>query len=91
MECVDHDNYRPAVREALRRLATEGLVVVTPNQGAQVAVLGSAELEEIYALRAMLAAAAAAQRAGRRQSQPGAARRVPGSKRASRWGNGVPE
>lgn len=56
---------RTPVREALRRLATEGLVVVTPNQGAQVAVLGSAELEEIYALRAMLEGHAAA-RAARR-------------------------
>jgi DNA-binding GntR family transcriptional regulator len=56
---------RTPVREALRRLATEGLVVVTPNQGAQVAMLGSAELEEIYALRAMIEGHAAA-RAARR-------------------------
>jgi len=60
---------RTPVREALRRLATEGLVVVTPNQGAQVADLGSAELEEIYALRAMLEGHAAARAARRITSE----------------------
>lgn len=45
---------RTPVREALRRLGVEGLVVMTPNAGAQVAVLGPRDLEEIYALRAMI-------------------------------------
>jgi DNA-binding GntR family transcriptional regulator len=45
---------RTPVREALRRLGVEGLVVVTPNAGAQVNILAPTELEEIYALRAML-------------------------------------
>ena len=45
---------RTPVREGLRRLAIEGLVVVTPHQGAQVAAIGDGELAEIYALRAMI-------------------------------------
>ena len=45
---------RTPVREALRRLGSEGLVVVTPNAGAQVAVIAPTELEEIYALRGMI-------------------------------------
>ena len=42
------------MREALRRLASEGLVVVTPNAGAQVSAISIDELAEIYALRAMI-------------------------------------
>lgn len=45
---------RTPVREGLRRLAIEGLVVVTPHQGAQVAAIGESDLAEIYALRAMI-------------------------------------
>ncbi len=45
---------RTPVREALRRLALEGLVMVTPNAGAQVSKVSNSELEEIYALRAMI-------------------------------------
>ena len=45
---------RTPVREALRRLATEGMVTMTPNAGAQVMAVGAQELEEIYALRAMI-------------------------------------
>ena len=45
---------RTPVREALRRLALEGLVVVTPNAGAQVSDTSPGELAEIYALRAMI-------------------------------------
>ena len=36
---------RTPVREGLRRLAIEGLVVVTPHQGAQVAAVGEGEPE----------------------------------------------
>lgn len=50
---------RTPVREALRRLAVEGLVSVTPNAGAQVNIISPSELEEIYVLRAMLEAHAA--------------------------------
>ena len=45
---------RTPVREALRRLALEGLVMVTPNAGAQVSTVSNSELGEIYALRAMI-------------------------------------
>jgi DNA-binding GntR family transcriptional regulator len=45
---------RTPVREALHRLGVEGLVVVTPNAGAQVAVLEPKDLAEIYTLRAMI-------------------------------------
>jgi DNA-binding GntR family transcriptional regulator len=50
---------RTPVREALRRLALEGLVIVTPNAGAQVSSISSQELDEVYALRAMIESHAA--------------------------------
>ncbi len=56
---------RTPVREALRRLASEGLVVITPNVGAQVSGIASGELEEIYTLRGMVESRAA-QRASSR-------------------------
>ncbi len=56
---------RTPVREALRRLSIEGLVVATPHQGAQVAKMGEEELAEIYALRAMIEAHAAGRAAAR--------------------------
>lgn len=45
---------RIPVREALRELASEGLVVLQPNAGARVASLDLQELEEIYRLRELL-------------------------------------
>jgi DNA-binding GntR family transcriptional regulator len=42
------------VREALRRLEAEGLVVVTPRRGTTVAELSVEDAEEIYALRVAL-------------------------------------
>ena len=45
---------RTPVREALRRLSTEGLVAMTPNAGAQVMTVQAGELQDIYALRAMI-------------------------------------
>ncbi len=56
---------RTPVREALRRLASEGLVVVTPNAGAQVSAISADELAEIYALRAMIEAHAVERAASR--------------------------
>ncbi len=60
---------RTPVREALRRLGVEGLVVMTPNAGAQVAVLEPGDLEEIYALRAMIEGHAAERAAMHIQSE----------------------
>src|ERR1051326_6945636 len=45
---------RNPVREALRSLASEGLVAVTPRRGAAVAVFGAAEGREMIEVRAML-------------------------------------
>jgi DNA-binding GntR family transcriptional regulator len=56
---------RTPVREAIRRLSAEGLVVKVPRLGAQVATVEHAELEEIYALRAMIESHAAARAAER--------------------------
>lgn len=56
---------RTPVREAIRRLAAEGLVVKAPRLGAQVATVSPSELEEIYALRAMIESHAARRAAGR--------------------------
>ncbi|RMH55446.1 MAG: FCD domain-containing protein [Deinococcus-Thermus bacterium] len=57
---------RTPVREALQRLAQEGLVELSPGRGARVRVLSLEEVREVYDLRALLegeAAALAAQRA----------------------------
>lgn len=56
---------RTPVREALRRLGVEGLVVVTPHQGAQVAAPSRQEWEEIYTLRGMVEGHAAERAATR--------------------------
>ncbi len=45
---------RMPIREALRRLEAEGLVVLQPYRGALVANLSSAELKEIYEIRIAL-------------------------------------
>lgn len=45
---------RTPVREALRRLQTEGLVDFTPNFGAVVTVWTDADFDEVFELRAML-------------------------------------
>jgi DNA-binding GntR family transcriptional regulator len=42
---------RLPVREALRRLESEGLVVIQPYRGARVAILDHVECEEIYRIR----------------------------------------
>lgn len=56
---------RTPVREALRRLAAEGLVEVTPNRGANVAKWNTDELREIFTLRAMLESYAVERAVGR--------------------------
>jgi len=45
---------RTPVREALRRLHIEGWVEFAPNQGAVVPAWTTADIEEIFAIRAML-------------------------------------
>ncbi|RIH82869.1 GntR family transcriptional regulator [Calidithermus roseus] len=45
---------RMPVREALRQLAAEGLLILHPHRGAVVAELSIAEIEEIYEMRAVL-------------------------------------
>lgn len=42
---------RTPVREALRRLASEGLVLIIPNSGARVASPGRKEMEDAYVVR----------------------------------------
>ncbi|WP_159917612.1 GntR family transcriptional regulator [Pantoea sp. 18069] len=50
---------RMPVREALNRLATEGLIVNRPNRGAMVRVLTQKEVREVFAMRAVLEGLAA--------------------------------
>jgi len=45
---------RSPVREALRILESEGLVQIVPRYGAQVAHIGVADVEELYACRMLL-------------------------------------
>ena len=56
---------RTPVREALRRLANEGMARLMPMSGAQVALMGLREVEELYELRAMIEGKAAARAAER--------------------------
>lgn len=60
---------RTPVREALRRLAADGLVVFEPNRGARVASIARTELLEIYSLRVVLESHVAA-RACQRMDYP---------------------
>lgn len=56
---------RIPVREALRQLESEGLVVIVPNSGAKVAVLDFEECAEIYKMRERLEPLAFAESVGR--------------------------
>ncbi len=51
---------RPSLREVLRSLEAEGLIVIVPNRGPQIPVLTWAQAEEIYRVRALLEGEAAA-------------------------------
>ncbi|WP_051580373.1 GntR family transcriptional regulator [Pseudonocardia acaciae] len=50
---------RTSIREAVRHLLTLGLMETAPSRGVRVAVLGSAEVREIYEVRDALEPAAA--------------------------------
>ena len=50
---------RTPIREALHRLASEGLVTISPYRGASVAKFSLSDLEEIYAVRSALESHAA--------------------------------
>jgi DNA-binding GntR family transcriptional regulator len=45
---------RPTVREALQQLAAEGLVSTVPGRGWAVTTLGASEVEDLYAVRAVI-------------------------------------
>jgi DNA-binding GntR family transcriptional regulator len=47
----EYGTSRLPIREALRQLASEGLITVQPHAGARVARLDLAELEEVYLIR----------------------------------------
>ena len=50
---------RTPVREAIRQLEADGLVVHTPRRGATIRSLGHAEISELYDMRSVLEGAAA--------------------------------
>lgn len=56
---------RTPVREALRRLGSEGLVEVLPNRGSRVRTWTAQDLDETYELRALLEGLAARRAAAR--------------------------
>jgi DNA-binding GntR family transcriptional regulator len=60
---------RTSVREALRRLEGERLVVIVPNRGPSVAEISWEEAEQIYQVRAMLEGEAAAMFSGRARAE----------------------
>lgn len=50
---------RTPVREAIRQLEADGLVIHTPRRGATIRTLGHAEISELYDMRSVLEGAAA--------------------------------
>lgn len=65
---------RTPVREALRHLRGDGLIVILPNVGAQVAGFSLAEIDELFEIRGALEVLAAARAATR--VTPAAAKRL---------------
>lgn len=63
------DTSRTPVREALRRLAREGLVEFEPNRGARVASWTREDLAEIFRLRSVLESHAASRAASLRSDE----------------------
>jgi len=63
--CADLDLSRTPVREALRALDADGLVVMTANRGAMVRPIDVDEIEDLYELRARLESYAAHRAVGR--------------------------
>ena len=63
------DVSRTPVREALQRLASEGMARLMPMHGAQVALMGARELRELYELRTMIEGKAAALAAERMSAE----------------------
>ena len=57
---------RTPVRDALRRLASDGMVTITPNSGAVVTRWSDQELADLYQVRAQIESMAAAYAAERR-------------------------
>jgi DNA-binding GntR family transcriptional regulator len=49
---------RTPIRDAMRRLSSEGLVVLAPSRGMMVAQLDKSEVRELYSIRATLEGAA---------------------------------
>src|SRR2546425_5188727 len=47
----EYGTSRLPIREALRHLASEGLITFQPHAGARIARLDPAELEEVYLIR----------------------------------------
>src|SRR6056297_896888 len=56
---------RTPVREALRRLSSEGLVIIIPNSGARLAAPTSREIEDTFMVRDQLEVLAVRLAAGR--------------------------
>lgn len=63
--CAELDVSRTPVREALRRLQADGLVVIEPRRGGIVAGISGTEAEEIYSLGMLLESFGAGLAAGR--------------------------
>lgn len=60
---------RGTIRETLRELASEGLVVMRQNRGAVVADISVADVLEVYAIRAVLGTLALRQLRGKAETQ----------------------
>ncbi|MDB5379215.1 MAG: GntR family transcriptional regulator protein [Rubritepida sp.] len=64
---------RPSLREALRQLEAEGLIITAPHRGPMVTILTSEEVSQLYDLRRVLETFAAREFARRRRPEDVAA------------------